>query len=171
MQIHWDDTQPIYIQLRDRVLNMILDGSLGEGEALPSVRNISAEYQLNPITVSKAYQLLVESELAEKRRGLGMFVTEGAQQRLLAEERNHFLQVEWPALLKRIERLQIPVADLMRALEKEHAQEELVNEESAQEKGLQIDSSQSDERFQKPAAEKELKEENNINNEKEAGDE
>lgn len=112
MQIHWDDTQPIYMQLRDKVLNMILDGSLQEGDALPSVRNISAEYQLNPITVSKAYQLLVESELAEKRRGLGMFVVEGAKEKLLKQEREQFLTVEWPALLKKIERLQISLDEL-----------------------------------------------------------
>lgn len=114
MQIHWDDTQPIYLQLRDRVLNMILDGSLQEGDALPSVRNISAEYQLNPITVSKAYQLLVESELAEKRRGLGMFVIEGAKEKLLKQEREQFLTVEWPALLQKIERLQISLDELFK---------------------------------------------------------
>lgn len=123
MQIHWDDTQPIYLQLRDKVLNMILDGSLQEGDALPSVRNISAEYKLNPITVSKAYQLLVESELAEKRRGLGMFVIEGAKEKLLKQEREQFLTVEWPALLKKIERLQIPLDELFKcanAKEKGH---------------------------------------------------
>lgn len=113
MQVHWDDTQPIYLQLRDKVQNMILDGSIDEGEALPSVRAISAEYKLNPITVSKAYQLLVESELAEKRRGLGMFVTEGAKEKLLKEEREQFLTVEWPALLRKMERLQISLEDLV----------------------------------------------------------
>lgn len=124
MQIHWDDTQPIYLQLRDKVLNMILDGSLQEGDALPSVRNISAEYQLNPITVSKAYQLLVESELAEKRRGLGMFVTEGAKQKLLKQEREQFLTVEWPALLKKIERLQISLDDLFNRTKAEESDHE-----------------------------------------------
>lgn len=113
MQIHWDDTQPIYLQLRDRVLNMILEGSLNEGEALPSVRTVSAEYKLNPITVSKAYQLLVENDLAEKRRGLGMFVIEGAKQKLLKNEREHFLTVEWPAVLQKLERLQISLDDLL----------------------------------------------------------
>lgn len=113
MQIHWDDTQPIYLQLRDRVLNMILEGSIHEGEALPSVRTVSAEYKLNPITVSKAYQLLVENDLAEKRRGLGMFVIEGAQQKLLKNEREQFLNVEWPAMLEKIERLQISLDDLV----------------------------------------------------------
>ncbi len=113
MQVHWDDTQPIYLQLRDKVLNMILEGAIAEGEALPSVRNISAEYQLNPITVSKAYQLLVDNELAEKRRGLGMFVTVGAKSKLLAAEREHFLSVEWPALLEKIERLGISLEELV----------------------------------------------------------
>lgn len=112
MQVHWDDTQPIYLQLKDKVLNMILEGSIAEGEALPSVRNVSAEYKLNPITVSKAYQLLVDSELAEKRRGLGMFVTEGAKAKLLAAEREQFLTVEWPALLQKIERLGLSIEDL-----------------------------------------------------------
>ncbi len=124
MQIHWDDTQPIYLQLRDKVLNMILDGSLQEGDALPSVRNISAEYQLNPITVSKAYQLLVESELAEKRRGLGMFVTEGAKEKLLKQEREQFLTVEWPALLKKIERLQISLDELFNRTKAEESNHE-----------------------------------------------
>ena len=124
MQIHWDDTQPIYLQLRDKVLNMILDGSLQEGDALPSVRNISAEYQLNPITVSKAYQLLVESELAEKRRGLGMFVTEGAKEKLLKQEREQFLTVEWPALLKKIERLQISLDELFNRTKAEESYHE-----------------------------------------------
>ncbi len=114
MQIHWDDTQPIYLQLRDRMLNMILEGAIEEGEALPSVRNISAEYQLNPITVSKAYQLLVDNELAEKRRGLGMFVTIGAKNKLLAAEREQFLSVEWPALLEKIERLGLSLNDLVK---------------------------------------------------------
>ncbi|NVK22403.1 MAG: GntR family transcriptional regulator [Kangiellaceae bacterium] len=124
MQVHWDDTQPIYLQLRDRVLNMILDGSLDEGEALPSVRAVSAEYKLNPITVSKAYQLLVESELAEKRRGLGMFVTEGAKEKLLKDEREQFLTVEWPALLRRMERLQISLDDLVSAAKQREATDE-----------------------------------------------
>ncbi|MCW8856933.1 MAG: GntR family transcriptional regulator [Kangiella sp.] len=124
MQIHWDDTQPIYLQLRDRVLNMILDGSLQEGDALPSVRNISAEYKLNPITVSKAYQLLVESELAEKRRGLGMFVTEGAKEKLLKQEREQFLTVEWPALLQKIERLQISLDELFKRTKDEESDHE-----------------------------------------------
>ena len=85
MQIQWDDSQPIYLQLRDRVQNMILEGNLAEGEALPSVRTVSAEYQLNPITVSKAYQLLVDDQLAENKRGLGMFVVDGAKDKLLQQ--------------------------------------------------------------------------------------
>lgn len=115
MQIQWNDSQPIYLQLKDKVLNMILEGSLGEGEALPSVRKVSADYQLNPITVSKAYQLLVDGELAEKRRGLGMFVIEGAKEKLLTEERQQFLTVEWPAILRKLGRLNIPLEELVNA--------------------------------------------------------
>ena len=119
MQIQWNDSQPIYLQLKDKVLNMILEGSLGEGEALPSVRKVSADYQLNPITVSKAYQLLVDGELAEKRRGLGMFVIEGAKEKLLTEERQQFLTVEWPAILRKLGRLNIPLEELVNAAQGE----------------------------------------------------
>lgn len=119
MQIQWDDSQPIYLQLRDRVQNMILEGNLAEGEALPSVRTVSAEYQLNPITVSKAYQLLVDDQLAEKKRGLGMFVVDGAKDKLLQQERELFLTTELPALLRRLKRLNITKEELMEAFEKE----------------------------------------------------
>lgn len=132
MQVHWDDTQPIYLQLKDKVQNMILEGSIAEGEALPSVRNISAEYKLNPITVSKAYQLLVDNQLAEKRRGLGMFVTDGAKAKLLAAEREQFLTVEWPALLAKIERLGLSIEELINPAGEEKykrpAEQELISE-------------------------------------------
>ena len=121
MQIQWDDSQPIYLQLRDRVQNMILEGNLAEGEALPSVRNVSAEYQLNPITVSKAYQLLVADQLAEKKRGLGMFVVDGAKNKLLQQERELFLNTELPALLRKLKRLHITREELLDALDKEES--------------------------------------------------
>ncbi|MBV34532.1 MAG: GntR family transcriptional regulator [Rickettsiales bacterium] len=118
MQIQWDDSQPIYLQLRDRVQNMILEGNLVEGEALPSVRTVSAEYQLNPITVSKAYQLLVDDQLAVKKRGLGMFVVDGAKEKLLQQEREVFLTTELPALLRKLKRLHITKDELLEALDK-----------------------------------------------------
>src|SRR6188508_2368606 len=98
MSIAWNDSTPIYRQLRDRVVAMILDGVLNEGDALPSVRQVAADFQLNPITVSKAYQELVDEQLIEKRRGLGMYVNEGARDALMKNERERFLREEWPAL-------------------------------------------------------------------------
>ena len=88
MSAHWNDSQPIYWQLKERTVAMILDGTLAEGEALPSVRTVASEFQLNPITVSKSYQALVDDGLVEKRRGLGMFICEGARKQLLASERD-----------------------------------------------------------------------------------
>ncbi len=113
----WDDSQPIYQQLRERTIANILSGELAEGEALPSVRQIAVELQINPITVSKAYQLLVDDGLVEKRRGLGMFVTAGARKRLLASEREHFLQQGWPQLLQRIHNLGIDLQQLKNMLD------------------------------------------------------
>jgi GntR family transcriptional regulator len=118
MSTHWNDSQPIYWQLKERTVAMILDGTLPEGEALPSVRTVAAEFQLNPITVSKSYQALVDDGLVEKRRGLGMFVCEGARKKLLASERNRFLEEEWPATLNRIEQLGLDVASLLDAVNK-----------------------------------------------------
>ncbi len=112
MSAHWHDNSPIYRQLKDRILEMLLDGILKPGDALPSVRQIAAQYQLNPITVSRAYQELVDENLVEKQRGLGMYVLEGARERLLASEREQFLKTEWPALLQRMQRLEINVAEL-----------------------------------------------------------
>jgi GntR family transcriptional regulator len=113
MAISWNDHTPIYRQLRERVVAMILDGALKPGDALPSVRQVSAEFQLNPITVSKAYQELADEALVEKRRGLGLYVTEGAREALLARERERFLKDEWPPLRERIQRLGFDVADLV----------------------------------------------------------
>ncbi|MEE8495998.1 MAG: GntR family transcriptional regulator [Xanthomonadales bacterium] len=120
MSIHWNDSQPIYWQLKERTVAMILDGTLGEGEALPSVRTVASEFQLNPITVSKSYQALVDDGLVEKRRGLGMFVCAGAHKKLLASERDKFLNQEWPATLNRIGQLGLDIKELLnQALKKE----------------------------------------------------
>ncbi len=113
MPAHWNDSQPIYWQLKEKTVAMILDGTLEEGEALPSVRTVASEFQLNPITVSKSYQALVEEGLVEKRRGLGMFVCEGARQALIASERSKFLNEEWPAMIHRIEQLGLSVEELL----------------------------------------------------------
>ena len=114
MQASWNDNQPIYRQLRDKVIASILDKELKEGDALPSVRQVSADFQLNPITVSKAYQELVDEELVEKRRGVGMFIQSGARNRLLTKERAQFLEHEWPLILQRIERLGLNVTELFK---------------------------------------------------------
>ena len=113
MPTHWNDSQPIYWQLKEKTVAMILDGTLEEGEALPSVRTVASEFQLNPITVSKSYQALVEEGLVEKRRGLGMFVCEGARKALIASERSKFLNDEWPAMVSRIEQLGLSVEELL----------------------------------------------------------
>jgi len=114
MTIGWHDNTPIYRQLKDKVIGMMLDGALKAGDALPSVRQVAADYQLNPITVSKAYQELVDEQLVEKRRGIGMYVTEGASEKLLASERERFLRDEWPAMLERIRRLGLDTEALLR---------------------------------------------------------
>ncbi len=115
----WNDSQPIYWQLKERTVAMILDGTLPEGEALPSVRTVASEFQLNPITVSKSYQALVDDGLVEKRRGLGMFVCEGARKQLLASERARFLEEEWPAMVNRIEQLGMNAAELLESINSE----------------------------------------------------
>lgn len=114
MDPKWDEDQPIYRQLRDRVVAMILEGVLGDGDALPSVRNVAAEYRLNPLTVLKGYQELVDEGLVEKKRGRGMFVNEGARANLLKAERQRFLDKEWPKVLSTIERLGLNETDLLR---------------------------------------------------------
>src|SRR2546426_5446328 len=113
MQSEWNDTQPIYRQLRDRVVHMILDGVLKEGDPLPSVRNVASEYLVNPLTVLKAYQELVDEELVEKRRGLGMFVKEGAHKSLLKGERQKFLAEHWPRVHATIRRLGLTPEELL----------------------------------------------------------
>jgi GntR family transcriptional regulator len=121
MSIAWNDSTPIYRQLRDRVVAMILDGVLKQGDPLPSVRQVAGDFQINPITVSKAYQELVDENLVEKRRGLGMYVTEGARDALLKSERERFLREEWPTLSARLDRLGLSLRDLMAALGKEES--------------------------------------------------
>ena len=118
MDREWNDGQPIYRQLRDRVVAMILEGALGEGDPLPSVRTVSAEYRVNPLTVMKGYQQLVDEQLVEKRRGRGMFVTEGARRALMKDERQHFLEEEWPKIAGRIQRLGFEPKELLDALDK-----------------------------------------------------
>jgi len=115
MAREWNDGQPIYRQLRDRVVHMILDGVLKEGDALPSVRNVAADYRVNPLTVLKAYQELVDEELVEKRRGLGMFVKAGAHDLLIKGERQKFLNDQWPRVHATIRRLGLDPRELLEA--------------------------------------------------------
>jgi len=118
MDPKWNEDQPIYRQLRDRVVAMILERVLGDGDALPSVRNVAAEYRLNPLTVLKGYQELVDDGLVEKKRGRGMFVIEGARTRLLKNERQRFMDKEWPKVVATIERLGLDTADLLASASK-----------------------------------------------------
>ena len=113
MDPKWSEDLPIYRQLRDRVVEMILEDVLGDGDALPSVRNVAAEYRLNPLTVLKGYQELVDEGLVEKKRGRGMFVTDGARKRLLKDERRRFVEKEWPKVLETIDRLGLDAAELL----------------------------------------------------------
>lgn len=122
MSVTWNDTTPIYLQLKERVVAMMLDGVLKPGDALPSVRQVAADFQLNPITVSRAYQELADEMLVEKRRGLGMYVTEGAPEKLLASERERFLRDEWPAVVERIQRLGLRMDELMKQANPESRQ-------------------------------------------------
>ena len=116
MDPKWNEDQPIYRQLRDRVVAMILEGALKDGDALPSVRNVAAEYRLNPLTVLKGYQELVDEGLVEKKRGRGMFITDGARIQLLKDERRRFLDKEWPQIIATIERLGLDANTLLREL-------------------------------------------------------
>ena len=113
MDPKWNEDLPIYRQLRDRVVEMILENVLGDGDALPSVRNVAAEYRLNPLTVLKGYQELVDEGLVEKKRGRGMFVTDGAKKQLLKDERQKFLDKEWPAVVATIQRLGLDTDTLL----------------------------------------------------------
>jgi len=113
MDREWNDSQPIYRQLRDRVVAMILDGVLKEGDSLPSVRTVAAEYRVNPLTVLKGYQQLVDEGLVETRRGLGMFINSGARNLLMRGERQKFLAEEWPRIHETIQRLGLSAKELL----------------------------------------------------------
>ena len=115
MEREWNDTQPIYRQIRDRVVAMILDGLLSEGDPLPSVRNVASEYRVNPLTVLKSYQQLVDEGLVESRRGRGMFINEGARKLLLQAERRKFLEEQWPIVFATIQRLGLTPEELQEA--------------------------------------------------------
>jgi GntR family transcriptional regulator len=123
MDREWNDSQPIYRQLRDRVVHMILEGVLKEGDSLPSVRTVAADNRVNPLTVLKAYQELVDEELVEKRRGLGMFVRSGARDLLLRGERQKFLKEHWPRVHATIRRLGLDPKELLEAAAKHSKRE------------------------------------------------
>ena len=113
METNWNESQPIYRQLRDRVVAMILEGVLNDGDPLPSVRSVAAEYRLNPLTVLKGYQQLVDEQLVEKKRGRGMFVSDGARRALMKGERQRFMEDEWPRIAATIQRLGLSVDELL----------------------------------------------------------
>jgi len=121
MDPKWNEDQPIYRQLRDRVVAMILEEVLTDGDALPSVRNVAAEYRLNPLTVLKGYQELVDEGLVEKKRGRGMFVNDGARTKLLKAERRRFLEKEWPQVIATVKRLDLDLADLLKQAQSKKA--------------------------------------------------
>jgi GntR family transcriptional regulator len=124
MDQEWTDSQPIYRQLRDRMVAMILDGVLNEGDPLPSVRTVAADSRINPLTVMKSYQQLADEGLVEKRRGLGMFINVGARALLLAAERQKFLEDEWPRVRATIERLGLTAEELLRGTDRPDTEEE-----------------------------------------------
>jgi GntR family transcriptional regulator len=114
MDLEWNDSQPIYRQVRDRVVALILDGALAEGDPLPSVRSVAAEYRVNPLTVLKGYQQLVDEQLVETKRGRGMFIKPGARNLLLEGERQRFLEEEWPRVYATIQRLGLNAGELLK---------------------------------------------------------
>lgn len=109
----WNSSQPIFMQIRQKIVELILNGEIGEGEAIPSVRQTAAELSVNPLTVTKAYQSLVDAQILEKKRGLGMFVTSGAREALLGQERDRFISEDWPRIAAQIQMLGLKVDDLM----------------------------------------------------------
>lgn len=115
MDFEWNDSQPIYRQIRDRIVAMILDGALKEGDPLPSVRSVAAEYRINPITILKGYQQLVDEGLVETKRGRGMFINDGARSLLLQGERQKFLAEQWPRIAATIQRLGLTAEELLNA--------------------------------------------------------
>lgn len=123
MDREWNDNQPIYRQIRDRVVALILDEALKEGDPLPSVRNVAADYRVNPLTVLKGYQQLVDEQLVETRRGLGMYVIAGARKLLLEGERQRFLGEEWPRVYTTIVRLGLQAEELMDVIKRQQAKD------------------------------------------------
>lgn len=130
MDPNWNDSQPIYRQLRDRVVEMILEGVLTDGDALPSVRSVAAEYRLNPLTVLKGYQELVDEGLVEKKRGRGMFIMDGARKSLLSGERELFVTEQWPSVVTTIRRLGLDLEELV-----EQAREQLAEARDKDQEG------------------------------------
>ncbi len=116
MSFQWNDKEPIYLQLKDQIKDMILSGDISEGDALPSVRQVAIDYKVNPITVSKSYQILVDEELVEKRRGLGMFVQSGAARKLQVNENEQFIKEDWPKILNKIQTLNLDTQQLINSL-------------------------------------------------------
>lgn len=124
MDREWNDSQPIYLQLRHRVIAMILDGVLKEGDPLPSVRSVAAEFRVNPLTVLKSYQQLADEGLVESRRGIGSFINAGARDILLKDQRQKFLDDEWPRIQETIERLGLDVDELIKKRVKSRTKQE-----------------------------------------------
>ena len=116
MSFQWNDKEPIYLQLKDKIKEMILAGDITEGEALPSVRQVAIDYKVNPITVSKSYQILVDEQLVEKKRGLGMFVQQGAVNKLQVNENEQFINEDWPKILTKIQHLNLDTNYLINSL-------------------------------------------------------
>ncbi len=116
MSFKWNDKEPIYLQLKDMIKEMILSGDIKEGDALPSVRQVAMDYKVNPITVSKSYQILVDEELVEKRRGLGMFVKIGATLKVQVNENEQFIKEDWPKILTKIQHLNLDTTQLINSL-------------------------------------------------------
>ncbi len=112
--MEWNNKQPIYQQLKAKIIQGVLNGAFKEGESVPSIRQVAEEYQLNPLTVSKAYQMLVDDDIIEKQRGLGMFVKSEIRQKLQLRERERFLQEEWPSILQQIQQLGIDQKELFK---------------------------------------------------------
>lgn len=116
MSFNWNDKEPIYLQLKDQIKDMILSGAINEGEVLPSVRQVAMDYKVNPITVSKSYQILVDESLVEKKRGLGMFVKTGAIEKVQSNENDQFINEDWPKILVKIQQLNLDTAQLINSL-------------------------------------------------------
>lgn len=109
----WNETQPIFVQIRQQLIALILNRTVAENEVLPSVRQISTDLSVNPLTVTKAYQSLVDLGMVEKKRGLGMFVVEGARTKLLTHEKDKFLKEDWPRVMQQIAELELDPAELL----------------------------------------------------------